>query len=291
MLPVVFAAACDTSFFAWLPRPHPYRDTDGQLHCGTENGESLDPKDYPHRDLPHPAPVQSGTVTCTVGTESKLYNLDHDCLGESFLFGKPIGSTGAIAYLGERAGAQAWVDDLDRYFFEAYYSQGLTVLGDMWKYMIEQYHDRHDLTDSHNWVTTDSREGNKFGQPHKLPLFGDPSLIVGGAFDDVRSGFVWDSNGAPWFAYRRYRIASHGIAVPSGQKLTAFQGTSVMFEAGSKITAWGTQPDQGLILNATTGMPVHFLSLGPDPQSEHVVHGMKVMGQVRVRNGGQIKFH
>ena len=40
-----------------------------------------------------------------------------------------------------------------------------------------------------------------------------------------------------------------------------------------------------------TGMPVYFLSLGPDPQSEHVAHGMKVLGQVRLRAGGQIKLH
>ena len=290
MLPVVFAAACDTSFFAWLPRPHPYRDTGGQLHCGVANGETLDPGPYPHDSLPRPAPLQSGEIDCS-GALCTHCNLDHACLGESFLFGNPVGSsTGAIAYLGERAGAQQWVDDLDRYFFEAYYSQGLTVLGDMWKYMIEQYYEQHDLGDSHNWVTTDSQKGNIFGQPHKLPLFGDPSLIVGGAFDDTLAGFVWDGNGGPWLGYKRYRIAG-AVSVPTGERLTVFPGASVLFENGITISAWDTDPDQGMILNATAGAPVYFLSLGPDPQSEHVVHGIKVTGQVSVRNGGQIRLH
>lgn len=291
MLPVVFAAACDTSFFSWLPRAHPYRDVNGVLHCGVANGETLNPGLYPHPSLPRPAPVQSGVVSCG-GPLCTTCNLDHACLGESFLFGNPLGSTGAIAYLGERSGGQVTSQDLDRYFFEAYHTQGLTVLGDMWTYMIEQYFYQHDLATSHTWQRdpTEWSDGHVFTEPQKLVLFGDPSLVVGGAFAHGLAGFVWDSNGGPWFGNRRYRVVGY-VSVPTGEKLTVYQGASVLFEDGSKISAWGTDPGEGLILNATTGMPVYFLSLGPDPQSAHVVHGMKILGQVRVRDGGQIKLY
>jgi hypothetical protein len=313
-LPVVFAGACDTGLFAGLVPGDPYVDEGANEHCGMANGEdALVIDDYPDDDppyplLPRPAPVQDdsgdGAITCPLPgdvcpdprCDCTDCEFDPPCFAEYLVFGHapgdPPSANGAIAYLGERSGGREWAQDLDEYFFKAY-TDGEVVLGDMWRQMIEAYYDHHNLAQSHAWLVDSSgwNTGHEFDEPQKLILFGDPSLVVGGAFADARSGFVWDSNGAPWFAYRRYRVAGHGIAVPSGQKLTAFQGTSVMFEDGSKITAWGTEPDQGLILNATAGMPVHFLSLSPDPQSEHVVHGMKVTGQVRVRNGGQVKLH
>ncbi|MGQ9517785.1 MAG: C25 family cysteine peptidase [Anaerolineae bacterium] len=290
-LPVVFAGACDTGMFAWLARPHPYIDTAGATHCGTENGEALNPGPYPHTSLPRPAPLQSGTITCP-GPLCTTCQLDHSCFAESILFGNPVGTTGAIAYLGERSGAQPWVFDLDTHLFNAYHAQNMTILGDMWKYMIEQYYNQHNLGQSHTWSRqpADWDIGHMFDEPHKLILFGDPSLIIGGAFTSTVSGTVRDWSGGPWFGYLRYRVTGD-VTVPAGATLTVFPYASILVEDRKKITALGTNPSQGLIVNGTSDQPVYFMSLSADPQADHVVHGMKVRGQLRVWNGGQIKLH
>lgn len=273
MLPIAVAGACLTGRFApAIPPQDAYTDQADIEHPGVSQCEP-----FPGTDA---AP--------------KTLQVDHDmgCIGEDFQFnaGSAPQLAGAIAYLGEARVGRSGGFQLSEYFFKAY-SEGIAV-GDMWKEMIGDYYWANHLDQSHTWDYGPEmwNEGHKFDEPQKFVLFGDPSLIVGGAYDDARSGSVWDSNGGPWLGTRRYRVEG-GVSVPTGLKLTVFPGASVLFEDGSRLTAWGTGPDEGLILDATAGMPVYFLSLGPDPQSEHVVQGIKVAGQVRVRNGGQIRLH
>lgn len=294
-LPVVFAGACDTGMFAWLARGHPYIDTSGVMHCGTANGEVLDPGPYPHTSLPRPAPLQSGVVACPAAVESPLCTtcpLDPPCFAESILFGNPVGPTGAMAYLGERSGGRLWVTALDTHFFHAYHTQDIVVLGDMWKYMIEQYYNQHNLGQSATWSRqpADWDVGHRFDEPQKLVLFGDPSLIIGGAFTSAVNGSVWDwGGGGPWFGHIRYRVTGD-VTVPAGRMLTVFPYASILVENGRKITALGADSSHGLNVDGTSDMSVYFTSLAADPQADHVVHGMKVSGQLRVQNGGQIKF-
>jgi len=296
-LPVVFANACETGMFARMARFHQYKDINGQGHCGTNKPyeEDLPPGAYPYSGLPKPAPVQDGEVECCIpGTqplECNTIEYDRPCLAETFLFGNPTGSTGAIAYIGARTGSRGGGMDLDRHFFTGYGS-GLNVLGDIWKYMVEQYYDQHDLGSSHTWFREPANweDGHTFDEPQKYILFGDPSLIVGGAFTTTLSGNVYDGNGGPLGSYSRYRITGN-VTVPAGQTLTAYPGTSVLFENGTKITAMGTGSNEGFTVNATPEEPVCFMSLAQDPQSEHVIHGMKVSGRLRLQNGGEIKLY
>lgn len=285
-LPVVFTGACDTGMFAGQARFHAYKDVNGVAHCGTVDGEVLNPGAYPHLNLPKPACIQDGNVICTGGL---ILTFDEDCIAEAFLFGNPIGSgTGAIAYLGARTGTQATIVDLDEHFFKAY-EQGNEVLGEMWKYMLEEYYTQHDLADSNTLFSAHWRVGHRFDEPQKLILFGDPSLMVGGAFRTALCGNVYDGNGGPLQSGSRYRFNCN-VTVPTGQKLTANPGAPVVFESGKKLTAMDASPSNGLIVNATTAQPVHFLSETVNPQAPGV-RGVRVRGQMRLRNGGEIKLY
>ncbi|MCJ7578350.1 MAG: C25 family cysteine peptidase [candidate division Zixibacteria bacterium] len=288
-LPVGFGAACLTGMFARMARFHPYRDVNGQKHCGTDNGEVLNPGSYPHSSLPKPACLQVGDTTCS----GSYYKFDRECFAENFIFDFPPGSEGAIAYLGARTESRPWIEKLDKYFFQAYDAGGQRILGDMWKYMMEQYYNLYDIGNSHTWSydSTHWDEGHKLDEPQKLILFGDPSLVVGGAFTNVRSGNVWDLSGGPWYSYFRYRIVGD-VTVPAGQVLTAYPGASLLFVDGKKITALDSNPSNGFVINGTSGAPVYFLSVvPPNPGAQYVVHGIKVKGQVKLRNGGQIKLY
>ena len=287
-LPVAFGAACETGYFAPMARFQPYKDLNGQGHCGTILGEVLDPGPYPHVSLPKPAPLQDGQVFC----DNANREFDHWCFAEPFIFGSPTGPTGAIAYLGERTGGQSGALELDRYFFEAYDKGNKRVLGDMWMYMIEKYFYHYNLMDSHWWWFDPEQwqYGHIFDEPQKMILFGDPSLVAGGAFTITKSGTVYDVLASgPLFSYWRYRITGD-VTVPTGETLTVYPYASVLFNDGKKITALGTASGDGLVVDGTPDEPVYFMSLGPDPQSERVVQGIKVKGQLRVRNGGQIKL-
>ena len=290
-LPVVFAAACDTGMFAQQARFHPYIDTNGQNHCGTDKGESLPPGPYPYTNLPRPAPLQSGAVQCS-GT---IWEYDPVCLAETFLLANPASPTGAIAYLGNRTNARGKTADLDRHFFEAY-EIGYVRLGDMWKYMVEQYYNQFGLANSHTWVRTSLQfeDGHTFDEPQKLILFGDPSVLVGGAFTTSLCGNVYDGQGGPLVSYNRYRVTRSplcNIAVPLNEKLTAQPSSSVLFEAGAKVSALGTIPGDGFIVNATADHPVGLFGLSADPQTAQTARGLVVKGQLRVRQGGTIKFY
>jgi len=289
-LPIAFGGACDTGMFARLARGDHYIDTNNVAHCA---GEDI-VVSYPYSSLANPNPIQQGTISCN-GTVSEL---DMNCFAENLLFGfgnakdATPSSNGAIAYLGARSGGQWGMPFLDKFFFQAY-TNGNEILGDMWKEMVESYYWDRKLDQAHTIVTRDDwRAGHGFDEPQKLILFGDPSLMVGGAFKINRCGTIYDGEftGGPLSGYSRYRLDCD-ITVPPGEKLTIYPHASVLFANGKKITAEATGLDEGLVVNGGSGMPITFLSLAPEPQSDHAIQGMMLTGQLRMRNGGQIKLY
>jgi len=286
-LPVVFAGACDTAMFARMARFHPYKDVNGQGHRGTGMGETLAPGPYPHNGLPRPACLQDGQLVLG-GT---IHVFDRSCVAETFLLGNPTGSTGAIAYIGERTGGQGTIVDLDREFFAAY-ENGHQILGDMWVYMLQQYHAQHNLGDSHTWWREPSqwRVGHTLDEPQKLVLFGDPSVVVGGAFANTVSGSAADWIFPFFLSYSRRRVTGN-VTVAAGAALTADQGASILFESGRKITALDPRPAFGFHANGKPNAPVYLLAAGPQPSSSNVVRGIRIKGQMRLRNAGAVKLY
>lgn len=197
-LPIVFAAACDTGRFAYLLPCAPYVDVKGDPHCGTcpaFGNVTIEYGDYPHYDELRPAPLQGDIdegVFCP--TTGRTYSFDPSCIAETFIFGHSDGSpgSGAIAYLGAKSSAN-YAPDLAPYFFEAYDEGDCRVLGDMWKYMVEEYYDFHDLAESYKDyvepVGTNWGVGHEFAEPRKFTLFGDPSVRVGGVGDYYKLDF------------------------------------------------------------------------------------------------------
>jgi hypothetical protein len=297
---VGFAAACDTGMFARQARFFPYKDINGQGHCGTNNGESLPVGDYPYANLPRPDPLQEGAVDCNGdGIPEEVF--DGFCFAEPFIFGSPTGApNGAIAYFGERTNGRQWAKMLDRFFFQAYDIGGHHILGDMWRHMIEEYFKYYDLANADKtWphAPADWDWGHRFDEPRKLIVFGDASLQVGGAFTNNVYGQMYDGVGGPLQSYNRYRVTCDidhmlcDLTVPLGQKLTAQPSSSVLFETGRKLTALDTNASNGFIVNATSSNPVGLLGVPSNPQTAHLIRGIIATGQMRVRNGGTIKFY
>ncbi len=116
------------------------------------------------RDLPEPAAVQPASV-------------DHDSIMESFLVKF---NWGAVAYIGSYTGTQAVAYDVVRQFFEEFQArEGSATLGDVWRgeldrTITEQFPAIESLWG--NWMA-----GAIFQHVHKMMLFGDPSLQIGGA--------------------------------------------------------------------------------------------------------------
>lgn len=155
-LPIVFAIACYT----------------GRFHTGLDNYEKVMGGDWTgvtgsSPDRPQPAPVQPG-------------NHDRDSMAEAFLVKR---RSGAVAYIGSVSKFEHGGKPLGRYFSEAYkMSAKPPVLGAMWKNAL--------------WRFTDNELGGgvigmgpfyAFIHVHKVMLFGDPSLRVGGLGESLPS--------------------------------------------------------------------------------------------------------
>ncbi len=153
--PVVFATACDTSWFVHSVPYGPYVDTAGVAHPGVNSGEVVS-----LTDPPRPAAIQPGPPAESMGVE--------------FLVARDVG---AVAYLGCITGAQSYGVDLATFFFEGM-SLGNTTLGDLWRHMVTRYYQVHvpPLVIS----PPDWRRLAEFHQPWKFFVFGDPSLRVRG---------------------------------------------------------------------------------------------------------------
>lgn len=290
MWPVVFAASCDTGMFARMVPYNAYIDVNGTEHRGTNNGEIIT-----QSPPPAPANIQEDNDDHGALWGGVVYPFDIACLGEHFLhsYGDPPGSAGAIAYLGERSGGQRYAPDLDKFFF-ASFGTGQRVLGELWRSMVDQYYVEHNLGDSSTWSFAPSSwiEGHKFTEPMKFILFGDPSLRVGGAFiDGDLCGNVYDymHEGGPLLSYFRYRITCD-VTVPVGQKLTAEPHSSALFGYGLKITALDSDVSKGFLANGTTSAPIGLLA-SPGSVETNPFRGVKLTGQLRLRNGGSLKLY
>jgi len=214
-------------------------------------------------------------------------------MGNAFLFDGDgtNGMGGAIAYLGERSAGRAWGMQLAEYFFKSYASEW--SIGRMWTNAVTQYYNDNNLSQSSSWIYDESKweEGHMFDEPQKFIFFGDPSVIAGGAFNEYRSGYMWDDwawySSGPFLGGFRYRIVGD-VTIDAGDTVTGLAGTSIFFESGRKIRAVSTP---GFVVDGSQTFPVWFLSLGPEPQRARVVRGAKVAGQLRLKNGGMIKLH
>jgi len=282
-LPVVIAISCQTAQYVVTPPWGDYVDVNGKQWKAWQPKCDLDP-DKTCTAIPNP--IQS--------PEDSVWG---DSMAEYFLVKS---NTGGIGYVGfTSTGNPGYSEEFDEFFFKAYGAYGHHILGDMWRSMMEQYVSKHFSSDgtilSQNLHKHEPKDElfhynavlNMLIRTH---LFGDPSLVVGGAFTITLSGNVYNGNGGPLQSYSRYRITGN-VTVPAGQTLSADSSASILFENGKKITAMDTNPNKGFILNPTPGMSVCLMSMAADPQAEHVVHGMKIHGELKMRNSGEIKLY
>ncbi len=153
-LPVITAAACSTAQFHF-----------GLTFLTSDGFQRTEPawpdNQYKYNDMPLPEAVQPAS-------------LDKDGFAEQFLLKR---SNGAIAYIGAYTGTQGPAHDMSIDFYDSYAS-GKKILGDAWngalqKFIATYYTALSYPTDS--WYQFDS-----YHHMHKMMLFGDPSLRLGG---------------------------------------------------------------------------------------------------------------
>jgi len=261
MLPVIFISACYTGRFHF-DREY-YMDING-----VEWNRLEIPK--PATNYPEPMAIQPSQYD-SYGSES---------MAEQFLVKR---YTGGIGYVGVTSKSEQglWLSNpslsigLAPYFFQDYYN-GNHTLGILWKNAMSTF-----VADVENIAMNNYA----FLHIHKMQLFGDPSLTVGGRFTSNLSGNIYDGLYGPLNSYSRRRIIGD-VTIPLGQSLTVYEGVSILFEDGRKITGLDPSYGYGLIVNGTQNVPACFFSQGIDPQAACFLHGMKVNGQVRLRMVG-----
>jgi len=266
MLPVIFISACYTGRFHF-DREY-YMDING-IEWNRLGGP------YPVVNFPEPMAIQP----------SQYDSYNGESMAEQFLVKR---YSGGIGYIGVTSKSEQglWLSDpstsigLSPYFFQDYYN-GNRTLGILWRNAMSTF-----VADVENIAMNNYA----FLHIHKMQLFGDPSLTVGGTYTNNLSGNMYDGWGGPWTSYSRGRVVGN-ITVPSGQTLTVYNGVSILFEDDRKITGVDPNYGYGLVVNGTEDAPACFFSQGIDPQAACFLHGMKVYGQTRVRNGGEIKFY
>jgi len=265
-LPVMFASACFTGRFHF-DREY-YMDING-IEWNRLGGP------YPVVNFPEPMAIQPSAYD--------LY--DSESMAEHILVKS---SSGGIGYIGVTSKSEhgMWLSNpsesigLAPYFFEDY-DNGNRTLGILWE---------NAMSDFVSDVETLAMGQYAFIHIHKVQLFGDPSLTVGGTYTNNLSGNMYDGWGGPWSSYSRGRVVGN-VTVPSGQTLTVYNGVSILFDDGKKITGMDPNFGYGLVVNGTQNAPVCFFSLSAEPQADYFLHGMKVYGQTRLRNGGEIKLY
>ena len=278
MLPIVAAGACNTGQFGPIPPADAYIDVNDVTHSGTSAGceRFPGPPEFPHYALP----------------KAMQINYNRGCIGEDFIFhaGDPKGTGGAIAYLGERSGGRDGGNLLTEYFFKAYKNK--TTIGAMWEKMVTDYYWAKNIDKSHTWAYGPEKwaDGHYFDEAQKFILFGDPSVIVGGNYNINLSGNVHNGSSPAILAYDGYRVTGD-ITIPAGQTLTIDSTVTFLFESGRKMTAMDTSPQKGFIKTSWYPEPSYFLAAPKSPSTSDVLCGMKISGEMRIRNGGQIKFY
>jgi hypothetical protein len=266
-LPVVLAGACFTGRFAKLPPGDAYTDIHNTEHVGYSGCEPF------QGTSASPSPIQ--------------VNHDVPCIAEDFLFnaGNPPGTAGAIAYLGERSAGRDWANTLSEYFFKSYATG--TTIGEMWKAMIEDYYWANNLNQSSTWNYPPAawETGHMFDEPQKFILFGDPSVQVGGAYGTGLCGIIWGAMPS----YSRYRVTCD-VTISPGHNLTAYPFSSLLFQHGTKLVTLYSGTGDGLVVDATSGNPVTLFGVPTEPPGRHIPPWVVIEGQLRVRQGGTIKF-
>ena len=275
-LPVVFSAGCQNGEFAPLPPWQDYYDTSNNFHQA--NGSP---------PVPAPNSIQPGQGT--------PHNCDRESCPENWLVYRETGAIAFVASMG--LGNPDIPDKLDTKFFEGY-SIGYRTFGEMWVYMIQQYLDSYGYFDSQGNVVKTPHpilgewERNTIGNGlTRFNPFGDPSLVVGGAFLTQWSGITTGHTGR---SGSRYRIVAD-VTVPVGNTLFADSSASILFESGRKITALDPTNEgcKGFYVHAYhLSEPVHLISIPSAPIADHIARGIRVLhGDIWVRNGGQIKLY
>jgi len=177
-LPVIFAAACDTALFHF--DVNYYQDVNGnEWNSGMRQ---FDPEGKEISNRPEPKAVQP-SIYDVYGNESFAEHL----LVKMY--------TGAIAYIGANCLVEhgIWFDNehgLPLYFYQAYYSG--TTLGAMWRFALDKF-----IVDE---VIPLGMEWYRFIHIHKVMLFGDPSLRIGGVSGIQKQDFLgkYDMNHDDW---------------------------------------------------------------------------------------------
>jgi hypothetical protein len=160
-LPVIFSAACSTAMF----------------HTG--NGPYFAKWGYEYRGADYsgnrfakyrwgPEPIALSPIS-----------YDVDALADHFLVKYPVGG---IAFIGAYTGTQGDSHTLAKYFFESY-AAGADILGDSWNGALSKF--VTNVIDNlafpaDRWVTA-----ARYHHIHKMLLFGDPSLRLGGLRPDL----------------------------------------------------------------------------------------------------------
>lgn len=159
-LPVIYSLSCITGRYIWdgcdVTSQDLYQDASGSewkyTACGTQT------------DRPQPKPIQASQY-------------DRESFAEEFLVKR---ASGAVAYIGATSVYEYGGEDLDKYFFEAYSSSlKPPTLGYLWNYALNGWMDNVPLWSYY-----------AFHHMHKVMLFGDPSLRVGGISSFQKSGLA-----------------------------------------------------------------------------------------------------
>lgn len=152
-LPIIFATSCYTGRFHF---DREYYLTAASVLWDRRAGP------WPPTNYPLPMPVQFSYFD-EYGDES---------MAEHFLVKR---SSGGVAYIGCASKAEhgAWIAanrGLAHYFADSYYAG--TTLGGMWRYAMSRFITDEVIPEAMGWY--------RFIHIHKMMLFGDPSLRVGG---------------------------------------------------------------------------------------------------------------
>ena len=266
-LPMLFATACYT----------------GRFHFNREyyrvvNGTTWDQRNQTGPfSRPEPDPIQPSFVDATEG----------ESMAEHFLVKR---DTGGIGYIGCVSVAEhgVWIDPNDGLclYFCQEYDRGTRRLGELWKSSMDEFVDYVSVNGMHYYA---------YIHIHKMFCFGDPSLILGGAFSKHLHGQISDIwTGSFWwplfFKHSRYKLVGD-VTVKIGTPLTASPGASLLFAPNVKIKAQDPNQSNGFQVNGTQSEPVFLLGSMEAPFSTKSIRGFKVSGAMRLRNGGEIKMY
>jgi len=274
-LPVVFSCGCGTAEFAPAPPWQDYYDINDKFHGGHAPGST--------ESVPKPKPIQPGQSAPT-----GIFNCDREARPEDWLVNR---ETGAIAYVGSAGTANpGYPPDLDKEFFKGFNDFGITSFGQLWKYVLKQYLGLRFDAQGNAKHSEEWHRHATWNALIRFTPFGDPSLIIGGAYTRTLSGQVSNNQGGPLSGHARYQITGD-VLIPAGKTLSADSSVSVLFKNGKKMTTSAAGSASLVLLNGSNHRPIYLIALGNNLKAEDFIRGMKVNCQVHCQNGGGIKLY